>query len=54
MSLTPKLPHLRCVTVSASFVGNPIGKELYKEISKRARDGRAVDFLHYDDLSFKL
>ena len=46
----PKLKHLRCVTVSASFLGNPIGKELYEEISQRARDGCAVDFLHYNDL----
>jgi hypothetical protein len=55
MLLKPKLKHLRCVTVSAfSFVGNPIAEELYKEISQRARDGCAINFLQYDDLSFKL
>lgn len=54
MSLKPKLEHLRFDTVSSPFVGNPIGKQLYEEISQRARNGRAVDFLQYDDLSFKL
>ena len=54
MSLKPKLKHLRFDTVSASFVGNPIVEELYEKITQRARNGCAVDFLQYDDLSFKL